>query len=243
MSASQQSIQKVVAYALKYFSRCGEDLWDCIVEACQKGSINTRINILYFLDTLCESSLLAKAQAVTAGSEGNPDCSYYVDYVSRDLATIVEAVVPEGRQGLPNLMSTRQILESWRTKRVIEPHKVDEALSALERRREAAFEQPSTSHDSTYLPREEVFKRIEADRERHKRLRERRWVQPVSHNPNTSQLPPLASFMPLTSDQDGQEELTLDIEFENDWETTSSLNEDDDDAFIEENGYCFMTRS
>lgn len=49
--------------------------------------------------------------------------------------------------------------------------------------------------------------------------------------------------MPLTSDQDGQEELTLDIEFENDWETTSSLNEDDDDAFIEENGYCFMTRS
>lgn len=116
-----------MAYALKYFSRCGEDLWDCIVEACQKvsnvvypillywphcrrqGSINTRINILYFLDTLCESSLLAKAQAVTAGSEGNPDCSYYVDYVSRDLATIVEAVVPEGRQGLPNLMSTRQV--------------------------------------------------------------------------------------------------------------------------------------
>ena len=26
----------MVGYALKYFSRCGEDLWECIVEECQK---------------------------------------------------------------------------------------------------------------------------------------------------------------------------------------------------------------
>lgn len=39
-SSSQQSIQKVVGYALKYFSRCGEDLWDCIVEECQKVVIS-----------------------------------------------------------------------------------------------------------------------------------------------------------------------------------------------------------
>ena len=38
-SSSQQSIQKVVGYALKYFPRCGEDLWDCIVEECQKVSV------------------------------------------------------------------------------------------------------------------------------------------------------------------------------------------------------------
>ena len=36
--SSQQSIQKVVGYALKYFSSCGEDLWDCIIEECQKVS-------------------------------------------------------------------------------------------------------------------------------------------------------------------------------------------------------------
>ncbi len=34
--SSQQSIQKVVGFALKFFSQCGEDLWDCIVEECQK---------------------------------------------------------------------------------------------------------------------------------------------------------------------------------------------------------------
>lgn len=33
---SQQSIQKVVSYAFKYFSRCADDLWDCIVEEFQR---------------------------------------------------------------------------------------------------------------------------------------------------------------------------------------------------------------
>lgn len=36
LNSSQQSIQKVVGYALKYFAKCGEDLWDCIVEESQK---------------------------------------------------------------------------------------------------------------------------------------------------------------------------------------------------------------
>ncbi|THH26356.1 hypothetical protein EUX98_g7833 [Antrodiella citrinella] len=235
LNASQQSIQKVVGYALKYFSRCGEDLWDCIVEECQKGSINNRINILYFLDSLCETSLLAKAHS---GTDGSQTSSYYVDYVSRDLGKIVEYVVPDGRQGLPNLMSTKQILESWRSKRVIDPQKVDDVMAALDSREDAkdAAEDATGPPTAAPLPRNEVFKRIEEDRERHKRLRERRWVQPVSHNSNSTQL---ASFLPLTDDGDGDEELTLDIEFENDWETTSDWNEDDDDAALDENELCF----
>ncbi|KAJ8582021.1 hypothetical protein M405DRAFT_693891, partial [Rhizopogon salebrosus TDB-379] len=107
LNASQQSIQKVVAFALKYFSRCGEDLWECIIEECQKGSINHRINILYFLDSLCETSLLAKAHQPPEQKQANN--ALYVDYVSRDLSQIVECVVPVGRQGLPNLPSTKQV--------------------------------------------------------------------------------------------------------------------------------------
>jgi CTD kinase subunit gamma len=34
-------------------------------------------------------------------------------------------------------------------------------------------------HQQRSLSRSDVFKRIEEDRERHKRLRERRWVQPL----------------------------------------------------------------
>lgn len=243
LNASQQSIQKVVGFALKFFSQCGEDLWDCIVEECQKGSINNRINILYFLDSLCEASLLAKSRPSALGQGVQPDSSYYVDYVGRDLSRIVLSVVPEGRVGLPNLMSTRQILEDWRSKRVLDPQKVDDALSALTSRNAGSENTPPPSplaHAPSRpeaLPRDEVFKRIEADRERHKRLRERRWVQPTTHAP--AQSAPLASFMPLADDTDGAEELTIDIEFENEWETTSDWNEDDDEAVAEENDLCY----
>lgn len=246
LNASQQSIQKVVGYALKYFAKCGEDLWDCIVEECQKGSINHRINILYFLDSLCETSLLSKPHptASEVGRTASATSSFYVDYVSRDLGKIVELVVPEGRQGLPNLLSTKQILESWRSKRVIDPQKVDQAITLLASRSPTHSTEtvgvPSSSSSSRFS-RNDIFKRIEEDRERHKRLRERRWVQPVSHTPQV-QVPPLASFLPFGgqgADDGDQEELPIDVEFENEWETTSDWNEDDDEAAGEENKLCY----
>jgi CTD kinase subunit gamma len=48
----------------------------------------------------------------------------------------------------------------------------------------------------------------------------------------------LASFLPLhenASDQNSdQPDMPLDIEFENEWETTSDWNEDDDEATTQE---------
>ncbi|ESK96299.1 hypothetical protein Moror_7085 [Moniliophthora roreri MCA 2997] len=245
LNASQQSIQKVVTFAVKHHPQCGEDLWDCIVEECQKGSINSRINILYFLDSLCETCLLVKTHSEASNT------NLYVDYVSRDLPKIVENVVPEGREGLPNLVSTRQILESWRTKRVIDPQVIEAVLSVLESRKvQIQANDPGAEKDAPFvrdkkqpssrLPRQEVFRRIEEDRERHKRLRERRWVQPITHNPATQmQMPGLTSFLPLTEKGDGEFELSIDIEFENEWETLSDWNEDDDEACAEENALCY----
>ena len=120
----------------------------------------------------------------------------------------------------------------------MDPQTIDDVMAFLDNRK-ALLDEPADSRPSNPLPRQEVFKRIEEDRERHKRLRERRWVQAVSHNPHSSLPPSLASFLPLTDDGDGEEELTLDIEFENDWETTSDWNEDDDEAAQEENELCF----
>ncbi|KAF9222283.1 hypothetical protein BS17DRAFT_182051 [Gyrodon lividus] len=255
LNATQQSIQKVVGYALKYFSRCGEDLWECIIEECQKGSINHRINILYFLDSLCELSLLAKAhQPPPAEGSSNPkqeNAALYIDYVARDLPQIVECVVPVGRQGLPNLTSTKQILENWRTKRTIDPQRVDEVMRILSTRQPQAVDTPPVSAPSqpkgagtsdTHLSRGEIFKRIEEDRERHKRLRERRWVQaqPQSTLPSPSAAShtpyALASFLPLSDTENT--ELALDIEFENEWESTSDWNEDDVETVVEEKELC-----
>ena len=126
---------------------------------------------------------------------------------------------------------------------MLDPQKVDDALEALNTRNIGGENSPPPSplarapSRQEALPRDEIFKRIEADRERHKRLRERRWVQPVMHVP--SHAAPLASLVPLTDDTDGADELTIDIEFENEWETTSDWNEDDDDAVAEENDLCY----
>ncbi|KAF8138931.1 CTD kinase subunit gamma CTK3-domain-containing protein [Boletus edulis] len=270
LNATQQSIQKVVGYALKYFSRCGEDLWE--------APLIHRINILYFLDSLCESSLLAKAhQPIPAESSScypsslltpharhakQANTSFYVDYVSRDLRQIVECVVPVGRQGLPNLTSTKQILENWRTKRIIEPQRVDEVMQRPplpHNPHPRAVLVPETMHISLAG---EIFKRIEEDRERHKRLRERRWVQAqpqvLSHSYPSHHSQPhhpaagsgpgsssgtigytayaLASFLPLSESENAT--LALDIEFENEWDATSDWNEDDEEAVMEERELC-----
>ncbi|KAJ3508088.1 hypothetical protein NLJ89_g5946 [Agrocybe chaxingu] len=262
LNASQQSIQKVVGFAVKHFPPCGEDIWDCIVEETAKvqlteirtelaadppqGSINSRINILYFLDSLCETSLLVKSHARSERSRLANANGLYVHFVARDLNRIVESIVPEGRQGIPNLLSTKQILENWRNKRYIDPQKIDDVLASLDSRPNAGPSEnggpetaPKHSAPHETLPRNEVNKRIEQDRERHKRLRERRWVQPTSHNPATFQAPQLACFYPLNDAVDGQEELALDIEFENEWEATSDWNEDDEDAVGEEAQLAF----
>ena len=74
---------------------------------------------------------------------------------------------------------------------------MDEVLTKLESRKEVMEEPDQTRGSRDPLPRQEIFKRIEEDRERHKRLRERRWVQPISHNPLSLLPPTLAAFLPL----------------------------------------------
>jgi len=55
----------VVSFALKHLARCGDDLWDCVIEECTRGNVNMRINILYMLDALCETSLLTAQHHVS----------------------------------------------------------------------------------------------------------------------------------------------------------------------------------
>jgi CTD kinase subunit gamma len=52
---------------------------------------------------------MVKARSKSENSrEINAD-GLYLLFISRDLKKIIDLVVPEGRQGLPNLMSTKQV--------------------------------------------------------------------------------------------------------------------------------------
>ncbi|KAG8752430.1 hypothetical protein FRC11_008356, partial [Ceratobasidium sp. 423] len=205
----------------------------------------------------------------------------------------------------------QQILESWQTKRVLDPIAVTNVLETLEAKK-ARQEIPSTRSNTSAAERDEIFKRIEEDRERHKLLRQRRWNVPTRvgqpYAPRLASAVPTARILPLnpvptsptspimsshitspitpthhldpnptaaagpggmpppapkhlpprhalrksyteaqrerqrqrsrTGGEDAQE-MALDIEFEQAWETTSDWNEDDVDAVMEECGLCW----
>ena len=129
---------------------------------------------------------------------------------------------------------------------MIDPQKLDEILSSLNSRtnpKTAGPPQPNLEPEAQdRLSRNDIFKRFEEDRERHKRLRERRWVQTMSHNTGDYRALSLACFLPLSESANVADDFPFDIEFENDWDTVSDWNEDDDEAAAEESDLCFRTR-
>ncbi|ORX35577.1 CTD kinase subunit gamma CTK3-domain-containing protein [Kockovaella imperatae] len=241
LNASSQSIQKVVSFAVKNGARCGDDLWECILDESAKGSLNTRINILYFLDSLLDTSLAL----------GPPDAPY-ASLIARNLGKIVSRVVPETREGVLNAKAARQILESWRTRRLLESGTIDEAVQMLETRKPTTTEITKRSRDDAFS-RSDILRRMEEDRERHKRLRERIWILPIpplakppSASPSASS--PFTPASPSTSQPadlvkavveqkmlpppkpDRRVESALEVEFEQTWDGVSDLDEGDFDA-------------
>ncbi|KAG8890018.1 hypothetical protein FRB98_001453 [Tulasnella sp. 332] len=163
-----------------------------------------RINILYLLDSLCEASVhyqQASGLNLPSASGSSRKPASYVEYVSRDLDQIVQLVVPDNRDGLVNLASTRQILESWRAKRVLDPAVVDQVVLTLDQRRENLHSQPvsTKSSSTTEFSKDEILRRFEEDRERHKLLRQKRWFLPIPTQPTSHQQPKLATTLLITS--------------------------------------------
>jgi CTD kinase subunit gamma len=45
LNASAQSIQKVVGFAVKYGAKCGEDLWEVVMDECEKVSLGQSLDL------------------------------------------------------------------------------------------------------------------------------------------------------------------------------------------------------
>jgi CTD kinase subunit gamma len=127
-----------------------------------KVSIYAHIIVLYPLDSLCETCLLVKSHTNTAGKVASNN-NLFVNFITRDLGKIVDHVVPQGRQGLPNLSRYLTLISkafsarsenTYRYYKVgeasVTPRKVDDVITSLN--------DPDTT--------------LEEDQERQKRLRE-----------------------------------------------------------------------
>ncbi|KAI0901806.1 CTD kinase subunit gamma CTK3-domain-containing protein [Annulohypoxylon nitens] len=181
LNASTTSAQKAAQFALKY-KDMDEDLHSCILEQLEKTSMNTRANIMYFLEHLLEM----------ASKERQND---YVRMMQRDILRVVDAVCPEDGSGAANVKVVRKVLQGLKTKSVLLEQTVTEIEGCLKERDISAdlgFSSPINDYD-TYrsrttngnstanrLDKRQIEQRIEEDRERHKRMRESMWVVPAS---------------------------------------------------------------
>ncbi|QSL64740.1 hypothetical protein MERGE_002042 [Pneumocystis wakefieldiae] len=198
LTASQQSQIKTAQFALRH-KDLDEDLYNCVLEELELSSLNARLNIMYFLETLCDYSY-------------KNGCSSYISMIRKDIGKIVRAVAPPGPQGAANVSA---VIENLKNKAYINDQDFLEIESSLSKR---DYKDPTTIENKAIFSKEEIFRRIEEDRERHKLLRENIWVIP-----------------------DGDTDIN--IELENAWETTSSLDEYDFEFMEEENMKAAMTLS
>lgn len=89
LSASHTSIQKAAVYALKNRDM-DEDLHSCILEQLERTNMNTRANIMFFVESLCEMAVKDGGPATGEGSAMG-----FVRMLQRDILRVVECVVGE----------------------------------------------------------------------------------------------------------------------------------------------------
>lgn len=149
---------------------------------------------------------------------------------------------------------------------VSECRDLDAGLAGRDTARHATHIDDATTHGSDAVPvitKEDIFRRIEEDRERHKKLRESLWVVPApnSHTTtttttgNTTQFNNNNDTSNDTSNNNGPDYDSQslrgggavggpgDWEFRRAWEDTSDLCEDDFVVIKEETALCIQSRA
>ncbi|KAI9885506.1 MAG: delta 1-pyrroline-5-carboxylate reductase [Watsoniomyces obsoletus] len=120
LNASVTSSQKAAHYALKY-KDMDEDLHSCILEQLERNSMNTRANIMYFIEHLCDM----------AQRESHLE---YIRMIQRDILRVVDAVAPEDGSGAANVKVIRRVLNGLQSKSILDVQTVSDIEACLKER-------------------------------------------------------------------------------------------------------------
>ncbi|EPQ26283.1 uncharacterized protein PFL1_06218 [Pseudozyma flocculosa PF-1] len=256
LSASQSSIHASLSFLTQHCHAPAsvDDLWSCLMDTCATSSLNTRINLLFLISSLFTDDSLS-TPAVRAA---------YTPLLHRDADRLVHLMLPPDRwEAVLNLDATTRVLETWRTKMVLDPNDVDRLVALVESVRAQLYRLPKEQRGKRQgWSEQEVVRRVEEDRERHKRLRENLWILPRTSTSQSilfgiepHQINPLflvdskPSAGPTDGDGDGDGDgdakvattastmprTAHDLDFSQAWEQTSEWNSDDDDLIADEN--------
>lgn len=166
------------------------------------------------------------------------EVSVYRALVVRDLSRLVDIVVPQDSwEAVLNHGSAKQILLAWRTRHVLDPEMLSSLLATMECRAAAVRESVRQGKlSAAHISRSNILRRIEEDRERHKQLREESWkLPPMTYMRDLALENPVpAGIEPGPGHDTYKTPDAVALEFEQTWETTSDLNDDDLEAMREE---------
>ncbi|SJX60499.1 uncharacterized protein SRS1_10125 [Sporisorium reilianum f. sp. reilianum] len=233
INASLPTIQKSLSFIVDHASHMHTELWDCIIDEFRTSSINRRINLLFLIDAIfTDDTLTPTIRAL------------FRKYLERDLYTLIDLAVPEGRwDALLNVPAVSKIVAAWKARFVLDRGVLEDLEVWLDVRKTALYALSPASRSVTVLPPNEMQRRIEEDRERHKRLRERSWILPptaFSHQSlfgvRPEQLDPTYAAAPAEQNGDAEADriwTTQDLDFSQMWEETSDFNDDDVDDIVE----------
>ncbi|GAC95423.1 hypothetical protein PHSY_002999 [Pseudozyma hubeiensis SY62] len=238
VNASLPTIQKALSYIVEHGPSMHSELWECIIDQFRSGSINRRINLLFLIDSIFTDETLSSSIR-----------SLFRPYLERDLYTLIDLAVPENRwDAVLNLAAVEKIVSTWKTRFILNRSPLDDISTMLEVRKAALYSLSPTQRSQTIPPPNDMQRRIEEDRERHKRLRERSWILPPTAFSHTTlfgtrpeQLDPTyltrkqsASPREKKEDTDGERIWTTqDLDFSAMWEETSDFNDDDEEDLRE----------
>ena len=193
-----------------------------------QAQFRTKINILYMLDAFFADEFQSHVAEV----------AIYRALIVRDLPALVNMVVPQDNwEAVLNYGSARQILQAWRTRHVLDPDMLSSLLSLIESRALTVRERVRQGDlAAAEIPRSDILRRIEEDRERHKQLREESWkLPPMTYMRDLALENPIPAGIVLGPRQDTYKiPDAIALEFEQTWETTSDLNDDDLEVIREE---------
>lgn len=174
LTAAHTSIQRAAMYALKNRDM-DEDLHSCILEQLERTNMNTRANIMFFIECLCEMAVKDNG-GEGKGSEGS--AMGYVRMLQRDILQVVECVV--GEEGA-NVRVVRKVLQTLKARGILMAETVEELEAVLKSHEgEQGFGATETNGavGQVKMDKRQIEQRIEEDRERHKRMRESIWAVP-----------------------------------------------------------------
>lgn len=163
LSASVTDAQKTAAYALK-FREYDEDFHSVILEQLGRGDINNQINIMYFLEQLCDAT------------REEPRFNRYIVLIQRDISEIVDLVAPLSPLGKCNIADTKTVLQILRDKQILPADQVAAFEEMLDDRLDTELTDSDFTSSKYQLTRRTCEQRMEDDRERQKRVKDLQWM-------------------------------------------------------------------